>query len=124
MRHVEIILDLDTQLRHGQVLTMELAKAMARETMGLAQKRAWLYYGRLDMRQREKWRYEPLDEKERSQVTVGGSEDDRSHAVLNSVVGPLHVSWPLHNANAMNLHAMSNGTPVPAQWLISGWFDI
>lgn len=62
MRHVEIILDLETQMKYGQILTMELARAMARETMGLAQKRAWLYYGRLDLGGRERWRYEPLVE--------------------------------------------------------------
>lgn len=47
-------------MNHDTQLTPEIARATARETMQIAQRKAWAFLGRLDLMGKERWGYAPL----------------------------------------------------------------
>lgn len=114
MKHVEIVLDLTNQLSSWHRLTMELGKTSARETMSLARKTAWLWYGRLDLMGKERWTYEPMNEKD----DVQGEMQPAGAQPQAHFTGANHPHHP--HATAPQMHPLR----IPEKWLISGWFDI
>ena len=123
MKHIEILLDLTQVMTRGQTLTLEVGRTSAREVMALATKNAWLYYGRLDLSGREKWKYEPMPEKK----TDEASESDEA---AGGGMVPQQQQYmgapPLPSANVgHSLHPQpQNRAGPPSKWLISAWFDI
>ena len=130
MKHVEIVLDLNQMMARGQTLTLEVGRAMARETMGIARKTGWLFYGRLDLSGREQWKYEVL--REESQVGEGVEGDDQGAVQQQQLLmgpppfPPSQHGPPLHHpANTWQQVANTNQVrPPPSKWLISARFDI
>jgi hypothetical protein len=89
MRHVELILDLKGEMTYGQQLTIETARAMARETMRICQRKAWAFWGRLDLMEKERWKYEPLK---------GETIDPNTMLLHNQMpvtIGPPHWTAPV-----------------------------
>ena len=107
MKHIEIILDLTQQMSRWQTLTIEVGKTMARETMAIARKTGYLYWGRLDLNERERWRFEPIVEEVKEEVEEEGLGQQQTVSPWFPVPNPPQRRVP----------------QVPERWLISGWFD-
>jgi hypothetical protein len=88
MRHVELILELKNEMTYGQQLTIETARAMARETMRVCQRKAWAFWGRLDLMEKERWKYEPVKED-----TIGANAMLPQNQ-LQLTIGPPHWTAP------------------------------
>ena len=140
MKHIEIIVDLSQVMSRGQMATMEIGRTMARETMGIARKTGWLYYGRLDLSESEWWKYEILredgtTEADGSTETTGGVGQIPGHAI-NLLTLPPHIASVIaphyhHTNNAVQNHHpnwnqqihTAQPYPAPTKWLVSAWLD-
>ncbi|KAK4938684.1 hypothetical protein LTR10_020952 [Elasticomyces elasticus] len=120
MKHVEIRYqceDSGTVLRSvGGSLTPQLSKFMVSEAMFALQRTAWLYYGRLDLLERDKWKFEPVPTNQKSTSTTPDQITAANHVMLPApgslppVFGHTFVpAPPLRHVNKL--------------WVISGWFD-
>jgi hypothetical protein len=126
MKHIEIVLDLSTQMTRRHYLTLEVGRMMARETMEVARKTGWMYWGRRDLRGRERWRYEVMKEdgcqsSEEATLPLPGYNVGQITQMLPTPTvfalsnGPQHIGAMVQQQAAM--------TSAPVKWLISGWFD-
>ena len=104
-------------------MTTSLGKTMAREAMQSCQKIGWYWYGRLDLREQEKWGFEPMKEEK--------SDDDVVFETLGPITGNAVLGFgggpPLNLGLGPTLHNASNGVRVeepPKKWLITARFDI
>ena len=108
--------------------------------MGIARKTGWLYYGRLDLSESERWRYEILREDGTTEAdspgeAAGGGSQMPGHAInlltlpphIASVIGP-HYHYTNHTMQ--NHHPQLNQQihtaqpyPAPTKWLVSAWLD-
>jgi len=133
MKHVEILLDFDTCLLAGQSLTTVFAQTYTRETMQLAQKTAWLYFGRLDLAEKERWKVEPFEEVEAADqplpppttTMITPATGAANHGAGGTPTPAPALGWPAHVtfSHFQRVRTSRNGGPA-RKWLISGWFDI
>ena len=122
MKHIEILLDLTQVMTRGQTLTLEVGKTSAREVMVLAKKNAWLYYGRLDLSGRERWKYEPLRESKTEEGSDGGENFPAMPPPQQLYMGA--PPFPSTNVGHFLPPAPQNRAEPPSKWLISAWFGI
>lgn len=147
MRHVEIRYDCGNGLfipgshnpaNFNRGGTPSLARFMATEAMQTVQRTAWLYYGRLDLMGREKWKFKQAESGDRWDSDPYSLPGQRRRTSLMRT-GPLAlVDHPLLSASHDPNIATQVQDPHQPQvillnpqhqeptreWIISGWFDI
>lgn len=104
---MEILVDMDHHLRltaPRRQWTSEIAVAHVRETMWLARDSVHIFYGRLDLLGKERWKYEELPKEEES------TETQPMPASIANLLMPHLQPQPFVEA--------------PRKWLISAWFDV
>ena len=128
MKRVHINLDLTTSIEQPTIvaMTLPLAKARARDTMMSAKRIAWVFYGRMDLLEKERWKYEPIVEKKEVEEEDVDEELDPSMHPVN--LNPQNVQLAGTGAIGGPFAAPPHMNPwvepeVPHKWLITGEFD-
>ncbi|KAI1619675.1 hypothetical protein EDD37DRAFT_613711 [Exophiala viscosa] len=120
MKHVEIRYrceDSNTvRSQFGWRLTTELSKFMVAEAMFALKRTAWLYYGRLDLLEREKWKFEPV----REDTSDAPDQVTPSNHVM---LAPPPAAHPYAILPPVGLNPPPSRRHVNKEWVISGWFD-
>ena len=123
-------------------LSRFMATEQAGEAMSEARRIAWLYYGRLDLTEQEKWTCEPIKDntftargiEQRNALAPGtylltaggGTQEGAAGADGNGgPSGPYYATRTLgdHLLNPLTGH-LTTSLPTYKKWLVSGWFHV
>jgi hypothetical protein len=146
MQHVEIRYDCGNGLlvpgshngaSFNRGSTPSLARFMVTEAMQAVQRTAWLYYGRLDLMGREKWKFKPAESEDTWGSGTHSLPGQRRRASLIRVGGlalvdhPLlgvpsdpQLATPVHHHQPQVILLNPQRQEATREWIISGWFDI
>ena len=129
MKRVHINLDLTTSIEQPRIyaMTLPLAKARARDTMMSAKRTAWVFYGRMDLLEKERWKYEPIVEKKEVDEEDENEGLDPSIQAVNANLQNVQLpgTGAVGGPFAAPPHIQNSwvGPEVPHMWLITGEFD-
>lgn len=137
MRHLQVQYrceDSDVPGPAAWVLTPDLSKFMVSEAMATLQRTAHIYYGRLDLTGREKWKYESVPDgsflsgpQRRALLNWGDSQSGpnaniRTASVANTALHG-HLPPSITGRNPFTGVLLRGASKVTREWVISAWLD-